>query len=152
MAALLDIEGTKMVRTSFNFLRQGDVPLRLENVLVYTNAGRWESMSSTYAPNTGMSRLTILGPDFDATSRAKCLVELDIDPVLVNDNKYASDGASLLFNINGSNYHINIHKNGGMECTGVYGSDPGAVNWKGNLGAVGATSYITCEGRYLPPH
>ncbi|WP_338523660.1 hypothetical protein NUH87_28710 [Pseudomonas batumici] len=140
-----------MAKTSFGFIPYGDVPLRLIDVMVYTNANRWESMSSTHAPNTGMSRLKIFNPDFDAGSEIKCWVELDIDPILVNDNKYASDGASLLFNINGSNLHINIHKNGGMECTGVYGSDPRTVNWAVKLGSVGMISQITCGGRHLVP-
>jgi len=141
-----------MAKTLFVFSRKGNVPLRLENVMVYTNAGRWESMSSTYAPNTGISQLNVEGVDSEGFFREQCQVSLNIDPVLVNDNKYASDGASLLFNINGSNLHINIHKNGGMDKTDIYGSDPNAVSWTVNLGGVGSRSSITCEGRYLPPH
>lgn len=144
-------EGTEMAKTKFCFVSEGDAPLRLLDVMVYTNANRWEAMSTTYAPNTGISGLEVLCPDFDAASIVKCEVVLDIDPALVNENKYASDGASLLFNVNGSNLHIDIHKEGGMECTGVYGADPRAVSWAVKLGSVGMKSRITCGGRHLVP-
>lgn len=142
------IEGTRMARTYFYFVREGNVPLRLRDVLVYTNADRWEPMSSSYAPNSGISHLVVVNPDFDSAPELKCVVEMDIDPVLVNENKYASDGASLLFNVNGSSLHINIHKNGSMDSTGIYGSDSHAVNWSiKQLGSVGTASIITCAGR-----
>ncbi|MGR2663049.1 hypothetical protein ACUXVY_15815, partial [Chromobacterium haemolyticum] len=67
--------------------------------------------------------------------------------VIVNNVPYASDGASLIFGIDGSNAHINIHKDGSMSVAGIYGATPDIVKWEYEINKVGGESTFYCKSK-----
>lgn len=47
-------------------------------------------------------------------------------------------------NVKHRNVHIDIHRGGGMEVTGIYGHDPEAVSWDYTVKNVGETTTFAC--------
>ena len=83
--------------------------------------------------NQGIGWLKITNDSFDLEKN--CVVTLSIDPKIVNNVPVASDKASLLFSVNGSNLHIDIHSDGGMKSTGTFGNK--SVKFDSTFGKVG---------------
>ncbi|MGC0155710.1 hypothetical protein ACPRNU_24890 [Chromobacterium vaccinii] len=133
--------------SNFIFQSANGQPIQFGYVGVYTLNEDWEPLQvGGVSNNPGIVNLRIANPNFGALNN--CVVTLDIDPEYVNRVPYASDGASLLFSINGSNIHINIHSDGSMDVTNVYGSNPKAIGWGYSLGTIkngGAASVFTCK-------
>lgn len=135
-------------QTTFILSTTDNKPLHLSYVMTYGAEERWVSMSEDLPPqgleNQGIGWLKVVNETFDTGKN--CVITLAIDPVIVNKVPYASDKASLLFSVNGSNLHINIHKDGSMDTTGTYGNE--TVHFDSDLGKVGGkVSTIICKQR-----
>lgn len=134
--------------TNFIFHSKDGQQLSLNNISVYAVDKTWQTLSDgdpKASQNSGIGNPSIQNPVFGGS--LNCLVTLQIDSVLVNNVPYASDGASLLFNVNGSNIHVCIHKDGGMKSVGVYGQDSKAVSWDADFDDVGKTTNFVCKKR-----
>lgn len=120
--------------------------LHLSYVMTYGADENWSCMNEGLPPasleNQGIGWLKVANQTFD-TSR-NCIITLLIDSQMVNKVPYASDKASLLFSVNGSNLHINIHKDGKLDQTGTYGNK--TVKFDCKFGKVGGdASEIFCS-------
>lgn len=126
---------------TFRIVSKNGESLSLDSVRTYgigdSWGGAWPSNSNN---NPGIQNVNVSNANFNG--EVNCIVTMDINPEYVNQVPYASDNASLLFSINGSNLHINIHKSGSMDTTGVYGSHPDAINWDANLHCISDANTI----------
>ncbi|WP_156187926.1 hypothetical protein [Chromobacterium sp. LK11] len=138
---------SSFLRTTFRFVSADGRSLNLGSVLVYSVEKEWTFLPEGVGPsqNPGIGNLAIPSRQFGSSSN--CIVTLDIDPVIVNNVPYASDGASLIFGIDGSNAHINIHKDGSMGVAGIYGATPDIVKWEYEINKVGGESTFYCKSK-----
>lgn len=117
--------------------------LTISNIQVYSANNTWEELTDKVlanghgAQNAGIKSLTYKTLTIAGNAP---IIGMWIDAELVNQVPYASDNASLMFCIGGSNYHIDIQKDGNMRKTGIYGPTPNAVDWDGFLDKVGGSS------------
>ena len=111
----------------------------------YGNGNSWQVLAEGVPPsstnNPGIGNLTVTNKQLDISRN--CVITLSIDAELVNKVPFASDKASLLFGVNGSNLHINIHKSGSMDVAGTFGNK--TVKFDCKLGHTGEINYIVCS-------
>lgn len=134
--------------TTFSFVNGSNAPLTFEAIMVYNSNNEWQQIvpgTPSEPGNLGIMRPTISNPSMP-NGGDTCTVTLDMNAEEINSSPYSSGGSSLLFSINGSNIHIDIHSNGQMESKGVFGVTPGAVNWSPNFGGVGEMNNFMCTG------
>lgn len=134
-------------KTHFVFKTDEAESLHISYVMTYGLNKEWVELheggcthQSSYS-NPGIKNLKII--DSVISMNKNGYLTVDIDPEVVNNVPYASDGASLLLSVNGSNLHINIHSGGGLKNTGTYGNE--SVKFDTDLKNVGETSIITCR-------
>jgi hypothetical protein len=126
---------------TFRIVSKNGENLSLDYVLTYGIGDSWgDAWPDTCNNNPGIQNVNVRNASFNG--EVNCIVTMDINPEYVNQVPYASDKASLLFSINGSNLHIDIHKSGGMKVTDVYGSDPKAISWNASLKSIAVVNTI----------
>ncbi len=129
--------------TKFIFTTKQSEPLHITNVMTYGVDG-WEPLSVGLPPqgmeNQGIGWLDYYSKEISETSNGALSVMIDSE--IVNNVPYASDKASLLISVDGSNLHIDIHKGGGMKATGTFGNK--SVKFDCDFNDTGEVSYIEC--------
>lgn len=131
--------------TTFQFTTTDNTPLHITYVMTYGAHNEWVQMQEGQPvqglQNQGMQYLNITSSTISQATNG--LLTIQIDPKIVNDVPYASDKASLLISVNGSNLHIDIHSGGGMKSTGTYGNE--TVKFDTDFSDVGGLSIIKCS-------
>ena len=131
--------------TTFQFTTTDETPLHISYVMTYGADDEWLPMPENEPvqglQNQGIQYLNIASRTISRAQNG--LLTVQIDPELVNKVPYASDKASLLLSVNGSNLHIDIHKGGGMESTGTYGNK--SVMFETKFSDVGGLTVIQCQ-------
>ena len=142
---------SNFLKTTFKFITEKEnTTFNIEHVKTYGVNG-WGEMNSNEkvqgVQNQGIECLNIISKtistDSTGVSSTNGVLNLQIDPKIVNEVPYTSDGASLLICINGNNFEIDIHKNGGMKS--VSSSSDKSVSFESHFGNVGGTSFIICS-------
>ncbi|CAM1340251.1 hypothetical protein [Tenacibaculum amylolyticum] len=136
---------SNFLTTTFKFItKEKDSEFYISNVMTYGVDG-WVTMNQNEPvqgmENQGIQYLNISSDKINLESNG--VLHIQIDPKIVNQVPYASDKASLLISVNGSNLHIDIHSGGGMKSTGTYGNK--SVSFDCDFGDVGEISTITCS-------
>ena len=131
--------------TTFKFItKKQDETFYIDYVMTYGVDG-WATLSPNKPvqgmENQGIQYLNVSSDEISLSSNG--VLSLQIDSKIVNQVPYASDKASLLIGINGSNLHIDIHSGGGMKSVGTYGNK--SVSFDCDFGDVGDISIITCS-------
>jgi hypothetical protein len=135
--------------TTFVFKNTGAVNLHLSDAMVYADSNAWVSLKPDGAPpsydcNVGIGWYSVSKPLFGPSET--CTAEMRINAGVVNEVPFSSDKCSLLFRVNGSDVHLDIHANGGIAHKGIYGQDPKAVEWDCKLHKVGGANEFHLKG------
>jgi hypothetical protein len=137
------------LNTNFVFTNTGgEGNLSVNYAMVYASSDQWVVINPDGAPpsydeNVGIGWYTLGNSTFGPLDH--CTAQMRIDAGVVNKVPFSSDKCSLLFNVNGSNIHLDIHSNGGIAKKGIYGPNPKAVDWNCKLDKVGGTNYFNLK-------
>jgi hypothetical protein len=138
------ISMSNFITTTFKFTTDEATALNITYVETYGADGQWRIMPEGLKPqgleNQGIGWLNTAQSIISTGTNG--VVTLKIDPEIVNNVPYASDKASLLIGVNGSNLHIDIHGGGGMKTTGTYGNK--SVEFDCDFNDVGGLTIIKC--------
>lgn len=131
--------------TTFQFTTTDEIPLHISYVMTYGVDDEWVQMPENEPvqgfENQGIQFLNIASSIISRTTNG--LLTIQIDPEIVNKVPFASDKASLILSVNGSNLHINIHKDGTMDSTGTFGNE--SVKFTPKFSRVGGLTVINCK-------
>jgi hypothetical protein len=118
--------------TIFSLENTTDADITLDYVMAY-DGKNWQVVAHktdpggfNKYPNKGFHLISV--SSFIIPKRGSVSVEVIFNTWLLYKIGRASDGAFLLFSINGSNLHVGLNGEH-LTNTGVYGSNPGAVKW-----------------------
>ena len=136
------------LETTFIFTNKGAENLTLNWTMVYGDSKDWVFLEPDNAPpshecNPGIGWYTLDKSGFGPNET--CTAKMRINAGVVNAVPFAPDKCSLLFSVNGSNVHLDIHSGGGIEKKGIHGPYPKAVEWDCKLHKVGEANYFNLK-------